>query len=125
MIAIRSPADLKRSRLPENLRRAVSEVLANILEAHGGAYKPQDDGFIYVLTPDETDADLSEQLGRCYRDSMFEGISYDSDTRTWHVVFLRDNQYTTSLLISDDEWLDQDIRQRIRRQMDAEGEEYP
>ena len=124
MIAIRSPADLKRSRLPENLHRAVSRVLADVLEAHGGAYKPQDDGFIYVLTPGDTDAYLSERLGGRYRDSMFEGVSYNRDTRTWHVVYLLNNQCAMSLIILDAEWLDQDIRQRIRRQMDAEGGEY-
>ncbi|MEN6375074.1 MAG: hypothetical protein ABFD75_09885 [Smithella sp.] len=123
MIAIRSPADLKRSRLPENLHRAVSRVLADVLEAYGGAYKPQDDGFIYVLTPTDTDAYLSERLGKRYQDSMFEGISYDSDTRTWHVIYLQNNQCAISLIISDAEGLDQDIRQRIHRQMDAEGEE--
>lgn len=51
MIAIRSPADLTRSRLPENLHRAVSRILANILDVHGVAYNPEDDGHIVVITP--------------------------------------------------------------------------
>lgn len=49
MIAIRSPADLNRSRLPENLHLAVSEVLANIQDAHGETYNPDDDGHIIVI----------------------------------------------------------------------------
>lgn len=116
MIAIRSPADLKRSRLPENLHRAVSEVLANIQDAHGEAYNPENDGHIIVITPNDNDVSLAERLGSPYQDSMFEGISYDRDTRTWHVVYLLNNQCAMSLIISDAEWLDPVIRQRICRE---------
>lgn len=113
MIAIRSPADLKHSLLPENLHRAVSEVLANIQDAHGETYNPDDDGHIIVITPADKDVYLAERLGSRYRDSMFEGVSYNINTRTWHVIYLQNNQCTMSLIISDAEWLDPGIRQRI------------
>ncbi len=111
MIAIRSPADLTNSRLPENLHRVVSRILTDLLD--GGTYNPDDDGFIIVITPSDSDAYLSDRLGKRYQDSMFEGITYDRESRTWHVVYLQNNQYTMSLVISNAEWLDQGIRQRI------------
>lgn len=111
MIAIRSPADLKRSRLPEKLQHAVSEVLANIQDAYGETYNPDDDGHIIIITPTDNDISLAEKLGSHYQESMFEGISYNRDTRTWHVVYLLNNQCAMSLIISDDERLDPGIRQ--------------
>ncbi len=116
MIAIRSPADLKRSRLPENLYRAVSEVLVTIQDTHGETYSPDDDGYVIVITPTDKDVSLAERLGSRYQDSMFEGVSYNRDTRTWHVIYLHNNQCAMSLIISDAEWLDPCIRQRIRRE---------
>jgi len=116
MIAIRSPADLKRSRLPENLYRAVSKVLANIQDVLGETYNPDNDGHIIVITPTDNDISLAERLGSRYQDSMFEGVSYNRDTRTWHVVYLLNNQCTMSLIISDDERLDPKIRQRLHRE---------
>ena len=116
MIAIRSPADLKRSRLPQNLHRAVTEVLANIQDAYGETYNPDDDGHIIVITPTDNDISLAEKLGSRYQESMFEGISYNRDTRTWHVVYLLNNQCAMSLIIPDDEQLDPGIRRRLLRE---------
>lgn len=113
MIAIRSPADLQRSRLPENLHKAVSEVLTNIQNAYGAAYNPDEDGYTIVITPTDDDAYLSITLGKPYQNNMFDGISYNQNTRTWHAVLLYNNQYALSLIISDEEWLDPGIRQRI------------
>ena len=114
MICIRSPDDLKRSRLPVPLHQAVSKVLAAIVAAHGSRYDPENDGYIIVVTPTDTDASLSEQLGRKWQESMFEGVSVlDS---CWHAVLLRNNQFTLSIIVDDADWLDPAIRERIKRE---------
>lgn len=117
MIQIRSPADLQRSRLPENLHRAVSKLLTGIIAAHGQAYNPSDDGHIIVVTPSDSDISLSDRLGGRWRDSMFEGVSYSRDTCTWHAVYLHNNQCTMSVIIEDADWLDPGIRQRLQIEM--------
>lgn len=117
MIHIRSPANLARSRLPENLHRAVSKILTGIIAAHGQAYKPDDDGYIIVVTPSDSDISLSDRLGGRWRDSMFEGVSYSRDTSTWHAVYLHNNQCAMSVVVEDAAWLDPGIRQRLQSEM--------
>lgn len=117
MIHIRSPADLQRSRLPENLHRAVFQLLTGIISAHGQAYNPSDDGHIIVVTPSDSDISLSDRLGGRWRDSMFEGVSYSRDTRTWHAVYLHNNQCAISVIVEDADWLDPGIRQRLQIEM--------
>lgn len=114
MIHIRSPADLQRSRLPDNLQQAVSKILSGIIAVHGSSYNPEDDGYIIVVTPTDTDASLSDRIGRRWSESVFEGVSYSSDTRTWHAVYLHNNQCTMSVIVPDAEWLDQGIRMRMQ-----------
>lgn len=113
MIQIRSPADLKRSRLPDPLHRVAARILQTIITAHGATYNPEDDGYLVVITPTDTDLSLSERLGSRWQESLFEGVSYSGEDCSWHVIYLHNNQYTMSLLIADAEWLDPGIRQRI------------
>lgn len=117
MIHIRSPADLAKSRLPQHLHQAASRVLTGILDTHGSAYAPEHDGHLIVVTPTDTEASMTRSLGTRWRDSMFEGVSYSQDTRTWHVVYLHNNQFTMSVIVADAAWLDPGIRQRILREM--------
>jgi hypothetical protein len=121
MICIRSPDDLKRSRLPEPLHRAVSKVLAAIVVAHGTKYDPDSDGYIIVVTPSDTDASLSKRLGWKWQESIFEGLGYSRDTRSWTLLYLRDNQCAMSVVVQDADWLDPAIRDRIRREAEPGG----
>jgi hypothetical protein len=125
MICIRSPDDLKRSRLPVPLHEAVSKVLAAIIAAHGSRYVPENDGYIIVVTPTDTDASLSEQLSWKWRDSVFEGISFSRTSRCWELVYLRDNQCAMSVVVQDADWLDPAIRERIKREAEPGGGEQP
>jgi len=118
MIAIRSPADLAQARLPQNLSAAVSRLLTGIQKAYRGNYDPDDDGHILVITPTDSDTSMTERLGWKWSDSMFEGVSYDSASGVWHVVILRNNQYTLSIMAMDGA-LDASIRQRLHCQLEG------
>lgn len=117
MITIRSSTDLDRARLPTDLHTYTSRLFDNLLSVHGTGYNPDDDGYIVVVTPTDTDATLSERLGSRWQESLFEGISYSPDTAIWHIVYLLNNQYTMSVLVSDAAWLDPAIRKRIEQYM--------
>jgi hypothetical protein len=117
MITIRSSTDLNRARLPTDLHTYTSKLLNNLLSVHGPGYSPDEDGYIVVVTPTDTDASLSEQLGSRWQESLLEGISYNKDTVTWHIVYLHNNQYTMSVIVTDAAWLDPAIRKRIEQYM--------
>lgn len=112
MITIRTAADLAEARLPPALHNAAHSLFASIISTHKALYRPDDDGYIVIVTSSDTDACLVDSLGWKWRDSLFEGVSLDSATWVWHAVILRDNQFTLSILALD-EGLDAGIRQRL------------
>lgn len=113
MITIRTAADLAEARLPSALHKAAQSISAGITSTYKASYRPDDDGYIVIVTSGDTDACLVGSLGWKWRDSMFEGVSLDSATGVWHAVILRDNQFTLSILALD-EGLDAGIRQRLQ-----------
>jgi len=117
MVTIRSAADLHKARLPTALHTYTSRLFDKLLSVHGTGYNPDDDGYIVVVTSTDTDATLSERLGSRWQESLFEGISYNPNTAIWHIVYLLNNQYTMSALVSDAPWLDPDIRKRVEQYM--------
>lgn len=121
MIILRSPADLNKARLPPNLLAAAGTVLNAIQAAHGTAYNPDDDGYLIVVTPADSDATLSKKLGPRWENAQFEGVTYERKTRTWHAVILQGNQFAISVLIEDADWLESGIRRRMQSETDRKG----
>ena len=116
MIAIRSPADIEKARLPPLLGAAAGKHLRHILEAHP-QYDPADDGHLVIVTPTDTDDGLSQHLGRRWRESSFEGVTFDPACCCFFTVILRNNQYATTILIPDEPWLEPAIRRRLLAEM--------
>lgn len=121
MIILRSPADLNKARLPPNLLAAAGTVLNAIQAAHSTAYNPDDDGYLMVVTPADSDATLSKKLGQRWENAQFEGVAYDRKTSTWHAVILQGNQFAISVLIEDADWLESGIRRRMQSETDSKG----
>ncbi|RII25151.1 MAG: hypothetical protein CXR31_14775 [Geobacter sp.] len=120
MLAFRSMEDIPKARLPTHLVSPVTKLMRGIYAAHGAGYQPDDDGYVILVTPTDTDKSLAERLGTRWNESCFEGVSYDKASRLYHAVILRNNQFTLSILVPDEPWLDQAIRTRMLHEMEDE-----
>lgn len=117
MIILSSIKVVEKARLPPQLVAAATKILQSIHTAHGLRYDPEQDGFLVIITPTDTDASISEKLGRKWQESCFEGVHYDEVANSYIAVILRDNQFAISILIPDEPWLDPDIRKRILQEI--------
>lgn len=113
MLTFRSLEDIQKARLPTHLIPPVTKLMQGILAAHGSGYRPDNDGFIILVTPTDTDKSLADRLCIRWNESCFEGVSYDKASRLYHAVILRNNQFTLSILVPDEPWLDPAIRSRM------------
>jgi hypothetical protein len=116
MITIRSLNDLELVQFAPALHTATHRLITNIIATYKEAYQPEDDGYIVVVTPIDTDTSIADSLGWKWSDGLFEGVSQDPITGVWHAVILRGNQFALSILALD-EGLDNGIRQRFQREV--------
>lgn len=116
MLIIRSETDIGTARFPPPLAVAAAKYFQDILDAHEN-YIPDDDGHLVVVTPSDSDASLGLQLGRKWRESLFEGIVRDNKHGCFIVVILSNNQHAVTVLIPDEPWLDGPIRVRLQREL--------
>lgn len=120
MLAFRSLEDIPKARLPTHLIPPVTKLMRSINAAHGAGYQPDDDGFVILVTPTDTDKGLAARLGTRWSESCFEGVSYDKTSRLYHAVIIRGNQFTLSILVPNELWLDPAIRARMLQEMGGE-----
>lgn len=116
MLIIRSTADISTARFPPRLAVAAAKYFQDIIDAYQN-YNPDDDGHLVVVTPSDSDASLGLQLGRKWRENLFEGIERDNKHGCFIVVILSNNQHAVTVLVPDEPWLDGPIRLRLQREM--------
>ena len=114
MIVIRSPADISNARLPSPIAAHLDKLFVSILRSVPD-FNPENDGHLILITPSDTDAELCSKIGRRWADSCFEGVRYDQ--RCYHAVILHNNQFTVSIIVPDEPWLDPVIRERMIREI--------
>ena len=116
MILIRSPADLDKAKVPTHLAQFITKLITSITTppAH---FISEDDGHIVLITPRDTDVKLCQKLGRRWSESLFEGMSYDQDSHCYVAVILHNNQFSISIVVPDEPWLDIAIKKRIHQQI--------
>lgn len=117
MLAFRSLEDIPKARLPTHLIQPVTKLMRCIHAAHGSDYQPDDDGYVILVTPTDTDKNLADRLGTRWSESCFEGVSYDKATRLYHAVIIQGNQFTLSVLVPSEPWLDPAILARMLHEM--------
>lgn len=103
------------ARLPAHLATYIEKLFASMLKAISN-YNPEDDGYLVLVTPSDTDESMGERLGYKWKDG-WEGVSYDESSRCFLTLILRNNQYGISIVIPDEPWLDLAIRERVNREM--------
>ena len=120
MIMFSSLADVQKARLPPHLLPTVTNHMKTILSACGAGYDSSEDGGLVLVTTSDTDVSLAERLGCKWRESGFEGVSHDRTARCYSTMILHNNQFGITILIPDEPWLEQAIRNRMIREMEPQ-----
>ena len=81
------------------------------------SYRPHDDGYVVLLEPDDVDRVLDD-LDIPYRLSEvpFEVVSMIDDH--FYGLYLANNQFGISFLIPDAEWLPDELRRHLEKNLD-------
>jgi len=116
MLVFTSLDRIPKARLPPHLATHVEKILTGILRAIP-TYNPDNDGYLALVTPQDTDKSLGERIGIKWKEGCFEGMRYDEESRCYETLILHSNQYGISILIPDEQWLDPLIRERVNREM--------
>lgn len=106
MLSFRSMADIEaqRPRIPPRIINCLTRVMQGLLNAYKD-YDPEDDGYVVLITPQTTNADAVELMGRPWIDARLEGVSYDQESRCFNACVLFNNQFGVSIIVPDDSWL--------------------
>jgi len=106
MLSFRSMADIEaqKPRLPPRIARCLTRVMQGLLNAYKD-YDPEDDGYLVLVTPQTTNADAVELMGRPWVEARLEGVSYDRESRCFLTCVLFNNQFGISIIIDDAPWL--------------------
>ena len=99
MKTFKSASDLEQL-LDHPLHDTVKEIISPYID--GPDYRPQDDGYVALLEPDDVDRMLSD-LDMPWRLSevLFEGITVVDGC--FHAVYIPNNQFALSILVPDAE----------------------
>jgi hypothetical protein len=75
-------------------------------------YRPEDDGYLVLIEPDDVDRVLSD-LDMPWRLSEvpFEAVIVIEGL--FHAVYIPNNQFALSILVPDEDWLPEDVRRHL------------
>ena len=113
MKTFKSASDLEQL-LDHPLHDTVKEIISPYID--GPDYRPQDDGYVALLEPDDVDRMLSD-LDMPWRLSEvpFEAVTVVDGC--FHAVYLPNNQFALSILVSLEDWLPEDVRRHLEAQI--------
>ena len=101
MKIIKSSYDLEQLR-NHYLHDTVKEIISPYIDDPD--YRPQDDGYVALIEPADVNRALSD-LDMPYRLSKVPFESVTIIDGCFHAVYLPNNQFALSILVSDAEWL--------------------
>lgn len=116
MITFNSRDDIPKARLPTHVAQFIESIFNCILNSNP-SFNAEHDGRVVVITPTDTDEKLCGTLGMRWRESLFEGVSEDKKFRCLHAVILAGNQYATSIIVPLDQQVENQIIERLQREM--------
>ena len=113
MKTFKSASDLEQL-LDHPLHDTVKEIISPYID--GPDYRPQDDGYVALLEPGDVDRVLSD-LDMPWRLSEvpFEAVTVVDGC--FHAVYLPNNQFALSILVSLEDWLPEDVRRHLEAQI--------
>ncbi len=114
MKTFKSLVEVDAAGLPPPLHRACRGTLEALIDAYaevGAAYDPDDDGYVVLIDPEDTDATLEAECGYSLRDALFEGCIHEDGV--FLTCVLHNNQFGISIVVPDAPWLAADVRARL------------
>jgi len=116
MITIKSQLDIVNARLPPQLTDYLTRIMNGIIRSIP-SYNPDNDGHINLITYRDTDEKLCKLIGSRWADNMFEGVSFNPEFNCYHAVILANNQFSVSIIVPCETWLDSAIRERMVKEI--------
>lgn len=123
MQAFHSLAEIKQAELTPEIRRAVTRVMRNLLNAYGEDYDPDDCGYVVLIDHTTTNTHAVELMGRQWHEARLEGVTFSQDTGCFATCVLCNNQFGFSIIVPDEPWLDPRFREALMA--DLLGKERP
>lgn len=117
MLTFRTLADLDQAQLSPEHRKAVTRAVRTLLDAYGEDYDPEHYGYVVLVNRSTTDADAMKLMGRPWRDSRLEGVTFDTETNCFTAVWLANNQYCLTILVPHENWLDPAFLSLLREEL--------
>ncbi len=121
MLTFRSMAEIQKARLPPRVTEVLTLVMRGLLQAYGADYSPDDDGYIVLVTPQTSDDDAIELMGRPWAEARLEGVSYDQKNRCFLSCVLFNNQFGLSIIVPDEKWLSPEFRVTLLEELGDKG----
>ncbi|MBK8637867.1 MAG: hypothetical protein IPN92_06100 [Chromatiaceae bacterium] len=120
MLQFKSTADLKQLPATHPAYPLIQDLVARLIvdyQPPGRAYAPEDDGWIALIEESDVHRVLTEiwpdwQLA----DVEWEGITYRDGF--WQAIYLADNEKGFVLVIPDEPWITDELRETIEFYLD-------
>lgn len=98
--------EVRQARLPPNVTAALEKALAGELQLAGPeGYDPDDTGSVWLIEESDTDATVTENLGRPLAELRYEHVRHDPDQQLFLAYLGRNNSRCDTLVIPDAGWL--------------------
>ena len=109
MKTFKSASDLEQLR-NNPLHDTVKEIISPYIDDPD--YRPEDDGYVALLEPGDMNRVLSD-LDMPWRLSEVPFESVTKVNGAFHAVYLPNNQFALSLIVSNAAWLPEDVRRHL------------
>lgn len=116
MIIIKSLEDIAKARLPPLVAAFATEIMEGMISILP-RYDPKEDGYIILVTPNDTDADLGHAIGHKYKNDIVEGVTYNTEYNCYHTVLITNNQHCISIITPCVSQIDPQVIERMKRLM--------
>ncbi|MEA2011753.1 MAG: hypothetical protein U9O87_01515 [Verrucomicrobiota bacterium] len=115
MKRIKVKEDLKELKSQSSIKKIAKkehQKLLDIYESPGSPYNPCEDGYLLVVEKSDTAVEIREELGKSFKNILWEGI--EREENCFIGVALFNNQFAISVIIPDEEWLDDEWREILQ-----------
>ena len=115
MITFKQPEDLDKPPATDPAYATVKEIISPYIDDPN--YRPSDDGYLAILDPGDVDRVLSDlDLPWRLSEVPFEAVTL---TDGWYETsWVPTNQFVLTILVSNDDWLPDDVRRHLESHLD-------
>lgn len=103
--------------MSDPVRCLVEHLLAVELSISKSENLDPDDAQLYLVEAADNEQSIVQAVGAPIRSGLFEGVKYHSSSRSFVCQFLPNNQCCITLIIPDREWLREDWRSILDKEV--------